>query len=155
MTNIKTEIYIGIDAVRRLGIERIFNIVCDYLGVDGEDVKGKTRKGNIAEARHVFCFLAYHSIANHTLKEVGEFIDRDHSTVLHSKNRIQDFLEFDKKTIKMIADLRNKLGKFSSDDISNTKITASHVGYYNTYKRKKDLQEWAQKNDIVSKLVIN
>ena len=152
MKNIKTDTFIGLDIVRKVGMERVFNMVCTYLDVDGEEVKSPTRKAPVAEARHVFCFLAYHSIAAHTLKEIGQHINRDHASVLHGKNRIQDFLDFEPRVQKIIADLRNKLGKFSGDDVENNKITASHVGFYNTYKRKKDLQEWAGKNDIVSKI---
>ena len=152
--NIKTITFVGLDVVRKLGIERMFNIVCNYLDVEGDDVKGRTRKQDVAEARHVFCYLAYHSIANHTLKEVGDYIERDHATVLHSKNRIMNFLDFDKRTIKIISDLRNTLGKFTEEDVKGNKITPVHVGYYNNYAKKKKLEAWCGQNDVVSKIQI-
>jgi hypothetical protein len=152
MKSIKTDTFVGLDIVRKIGMERVFDMVCKYLKVDGDDIKSSTRLKEVAEARHVFCFLAYNSIAAHTLKEIGQFINRDHATVLHSKNTIFNFLDFDPRIQKIIADLRTSLGKFSGDDVENNKITAVHVGFYNTYKRKKDLQQWAERNDVVSKI---
>lgn len=149
---IKVETYLGLDIVKMIGVERILKIVCENLGVDPEDVKSKTRKGEIAQARHIFCYLAYTSATGHTLTEIGRFIGRDHATVLHSRNKIKDFLTFDKYIKDIVTTLNIRLGRFSNEEVRKNVVTEDHVGYYVGYAKKKKLEFWAKENDVVSKL---
>jgi len=54
-TQIKETTYLGMDSVTKVGLEKVLSVVCDVLNVYAEDVKGKSRKAKISEARHFFC----------------------------------------------------------------------------------------------------
>jgi hypothetical protein len=154
--NIKADTYIGLDVVRKIGIERVLSVVCEHTGVTRDEMISQTRAAEIVAARHAFCYLAYHAINNHTLKEIGKVINRDHATVLHGKNKIQDFIDFDKRVKKLITDLKVKLGGFCKEDVETNRetnrLTKDHVGYYNTPMKKLELRENCQKTDLVSKI---
>ena len=57
-------------------------------------VKGKTRKRAVSEARHCFCFLAQ-KYTMLPLEVIGEHINRHHSTVIHSIKTAEALIETD------------------------------------------------------------
>jgi chromosomal replication initiation ATPase DnaA len=57
-------------------------------------LKGRSRKRDIADVRHVFCAIARNN--NHRLNRIGNYIDRDHSTVIYSVNEVQKVNELQK-----------------------------------------------------------
>ena len=70
----------------------ICKIVSDKMGVSVIDMKLKTRKREPVAARQMAQYLirkAYPSIA---LTTIGEFFNRDHSTVLHSIDVVEDMI---------------------------------------------------------------
>lgn len=67
-------------------------------------VKGKTRKRAVSEARHCFCFLAQ-KYTMLPLEVIGEHINRHHSTVIHSIRTAEALIQTD----KMFAELMNVL----------------------------------------------
>lgn len=71
---------VGVDKTR---IKVIAKSIEDYFDVKMFDVRGKSRKGDALKARHIFSALAK-SLTGLTLEEIGNEIHRDHTTVLHS-----------------------------------------------------------------------
>ena len=73
----------------------ILNTVCSYTGVSPDDIKGKTRKGEVVYARQLCMYYA----KKHTkaiLSLIGaEYGNRDHSTVLYAIECINNYLETD------------------------------------------------------------
>ena len=47
--------FLGMEATSKVGLDRIFMIVSEYLGIAPDDMSGKTRKREVADARHIFC----------------------------------------------------------------------------------------------------
>lgn len=87
----------------------IINLVSEAYGVSIEQMKHKTRKRYIVHARHVAMWLlAYNSELS--LPAIGRiFGDRDHSTVIHARDKINDICEmyvYEKRAIK---DLNKKV----------------------------------------------
>lgn len=72
------------------------NAIYEVLGIRPEALEGKIRKREIVFARQIYCYL----MTKHTdksLKSIGMSLGgRDHSTVIHSNNRIADALETEK-----------------------------------------------------------
>jgi hypothetical protein len=153
--NININTYVGLDVVRKISVERILSTVCSHLKVDSEEIKGRSRVRKIADARHIFCYLAYHSSDNPTLKEIGNLISKDHASVLHGKNKIVDLVTTDRRTNETIEALRVKLGRFSDDDVENKKITQAHVGWYNSKERKDALKLYCENHDVVTMMKMN
>lgn len=70
----------------------ILQKVCDASGIMPHDILSKTRKREVVIARQLFCYLTM-TYYNYTLVQVGRFLNRDHSTVIHSVNAYTDYLQ--------------------------------------------------------------
>lgn len=76
-------------------IDKIQDEVSRFYGLTTKDLKGPKRVQNIAFARQVAMYLT-RMLTDYSLPKIGkEFGGRDHSTVLHSYNKIKSALEED------------------------------------------------------------
>jgi chromosomal replication initiation ATPase DnaA len=77
-------------------------IVCAALGVDPLDVKRGSRKTEIKNARHFYCYYAC-LFTKKSLASIGKFVNRHHTSVLHGRQTIEDFIEVaDRHTMECI-----------------------------------------------------
>lgn len=67
----------------------IIDTVSSYYGVSIKDIKGKCRKRKIVKPRQVIMFLL-RTKARMILSDIGELMNRDHTTVIHSITCIQN-----------------------------------------------------------------
>ena len=67
----------------------ILNTVSNYYGVTINELKGKCRKRRIVKPRQVIMFLL-RTKARMVLSDIGEVMNRDHTTVIHSITCIQN-----------------------------------------------------------------
>jgi chromosomal replication initiator protein len=82
---------------REISIEFIQKLVCDYFSIPVDQVKSKTRKREIVQARQISMFYAK-DLTKSSLKTIGmHFGGRDHSTVIHACQTVNDLIETDKK----------------------------------------------------------
>lgn len=97
------------DARVNLTIEEIQRITCEYLHLPEDLVRAKTRKREIVQARQVamyFCKV----FTQHSLKTIGlHFGGRDHSTVIHAIQSVENQMETDSKFRDMINEIRQKI----------------------------------------------
>jgi hypothetical protein len=63
--------------------------VCNKTGLTPEALKGKTRKREVVDARHVY-FRRCREVTKASLSEIGSVVYRDHSTVLHGINEARN-----------------------------------------------------------------
>ncbi len=92
---------------RRVAAADIVKLVASELGVSAEDIVSKKRSADIAWARQVAIYLA-RELTDSSLARIGEFFSgRDHSTVLHSYNKVADQMEQDQQTLWLINDLKS------------------------------------------------
>ncbi len=90
-------------------IEEIQRIVCDYLKIPEDLLRAKTRKQEVVNARQIAMYLAK-ELTNSSLKTIGlHFGGRDHSTVIHAYQTIEDGMRMDPKQKSLILQLRSKL----------------------------------------------
>ncbi len=66
----------------------LFDVALKH-GVAAEDIKSKSRRADIAKARHEFCYRCRHELGM-TTHVIGQIINRDFSTVYAS---IQKYAE--------------------------------------------------------------
>ena len=73
-----------------LTVDDIQRIVCEHLDISQEKMRGKTRKRDVVRARQIaMYFTKKHT--QHSLKDIGlHFGGRDHSTVIHANNAVED-----------------------------------------------------------------
>jgi len=76
-------------------VDSIIRMVADYYKLSLSDVKGKKRSKNIALARQVAMFVI-REVTEYSTTEIGvEFGGRDHTTVMHSCQKIEQVSKFD------------------------------------------------------------
>ena len=72
---------------RRIPNRWILPVVCEIWGVDAADVRGSGRGRRLVEPRQVaFWLSALHG--ENSLKAIGRFYGRDHTTVRHGVQRV-------------------------------------------------------------------
>ena len=90
-----------------LTIDEIMEKVCNHYGVSQQSAFGKSRKHNYVQVRQVSMYLAQ----KHTkmpASRIGQLIGgRDHSTVIHSCNTIEQRLKVDKAFLDEISSIEN------------------------------------------------
>ena len=71
-------------------IDNIQRVVADQYKLKISDLLSKRRSRSVARPRQVAMFLAK-ELTSHSLPEIGEaFGGRDHTTVMHAVNRIEE-----------------------------------------------------------------
>lgn len=94
---------------REVSIDFIQKAVCDYFEVPVEKLKEKTRKRQVVQARQLSMYLSK-NFTKHSLKAIGKhFGGRDHSTVIHSCQAIQNLMDTDTKFKESVDDLQKKI----------------------------------------------
>lgn len=94
---------------REVSVEFIMKTVCDYFDVPIDKLKEKTRKRAIVQARQLSMFLAK-NLTKNSLKVIGKhFGGRDHSTVIHSCQAIQNLMDTDNKFKDQVEEIRKKI----------------------------------------------
>lgn len=92
-----------------ISIDYITQIVCGYFKVDENKVREKNRKKEVVLARQVAMFLSK-KLTKSSLKTIGlHFGGRDHSTVIHAYNSIEQMVSDDVSTKGIVDKLRNKI----------------------------------------------
>lgn len=92
-----------------ISISHIQEEVGKFYGVAVKDIRGIKRVQNIAFARQVAIYLSRELTDFSTIKIGKEFGNRDHSTILHSYNKIDDMVKQDAKLKLDIDNLIKKL----------------------------------------------
>ena len=97
------------DIDSEVGIDFIQKTVSEYFDVSLEDLKAKTRKKEIVIARQTAMYFTK-EYTNHSLKSIGyHFGGRDHSTVIHAVQSVNDMIDTDSKFKTSIDELKKKL----------------------------------------------
>ena len=74
-------------------IDRVLSEVSSYFGLTPEDLRSKKRTAEIATARQIAMYII-REMAAVSLTQIGDvFGGRDHTTVLHSVNKVEDEIQ--------------------------------------------------------------
>ncbi|MEE9518676.1 MAG: helix-turn-helix domain-containing protein, partial [bacterium] len=94
---------------RRITIDAIMRAVAKHFEIRVSDMKSKKRVRSISFPRQIAMFIARtHTKAS--LPEIGRhFGGKDHTTVIHSYNKIDRLIKIDKETERHIQDIVNML----------------------------------------------
>jgi chromosomal replication initiator protein len=92
-------------AGRPITIEQIQAAVCEAFRVSLADLKGDKRSQDIVYPRQVAMYLA-RELTDLSLPKIGaKFGGRDHSTVIHAKDKISKLLNEDREVFNLVQDL--------------------------------------------------
>ena len=111
-------------------LDAIMTMVCRYYSLNKKLVLGKKRDREIVMARQMFCWLS-RRYTRSTFKLMGEYINRNHATVLHSVRKVEELIDFDRELKydrDTIVDMNPQL-----NNISNLIYNIEKVSKYNLY----------------------
>lgn len=90
-------------------IHRIQMVVSDYFHIKVDDLKGKKRSKAIAFPRQIAIFLC-RTMTNESFPRIGGYFGgRDHSTIIHSYDKINEDLKKNDQVKDIIKDIKEKL----------------------------------------------
>jgi chromosomal replication initiator protein len=96
---------------KRVSISKIQKVVSSHYGLSVETLKSKARSQGIVLPRQIAMFIS-RQLTKMPLSEIGEtFGGRDHTTVIHSCDKISSLIEIDesvRKDVKKLVDLARK-----------------------------------------------
>ena len=94
---------------RELAPDEIIDRVAHHFGLETSQVKGRSRKRDIARPRQVAMYLIREE-TDASLPQIGELLDgRDHSTVLYGCERVAELLEENVEFRREVTTLRQRL----------------------------------------------
>ncbi|MCG8310969.1 MAG: chromosomal replication initiator protein DnaA [Cytophagales bacterium] len=97
------------DIDSEVGIDYIQKTVSEFFKVSIDQLKDKTRKKEIVMARQLAMYFSK-EYTNLSLKSIGyHFGGRDHSTVIHAVQTVNDLYDTDNNFKKSVDELRKKL----------------------------------------------
>ncbi len=92
-----------------ISIDRVQKVVAEYFNVTSADLKGKKRTKQVTFPRQVAMYII-REITDYSTTEIGlEFGGRDHTTVMHSCQRIEDRMKGDPTLEPAIGELTRSI----------------------------------------------
>jgi len=82
--------------------------VSEMFNVSTEEIKSKSRKRNIADARFIYCYITKKKL-HYTLDVIGKTINRDHSSIVHSIKMVKILEDQDIKIKNRISILESNV----------------------------------------------
>lgn len=99
----------------RINMDRIIDVCCDYFEVDRDDLTGKKKNKEIVDPRQITMYLIT-EILDTPLVVIGRvFGNRDHTTVMHARDKVTRQLKDDSNLRAQISELK-ELIKSKKDD---------------------------------------
>ena len=97
------------DVQLNLTIEEIQRIVCEYLDIDEDLIRAKTRKREVVRARQIAMYFCK-EMTQHSLKTIGlHFGGRDHSTVIHAVKTVEEQTDSDPQFRDAVEQIQRKI----------------------------------------------
>ena len=91
-------------------IHRIQKIVSEYFQISVEDIRSKKRSSNISFPRQIAMYLC-RAMTTESFPKIGiEFGGKDHSTVMHSVEKIENEIKVNKDLANIIEKLKKDIG---------------------------------------------
>ena len=97
-----------------MSIENIQKVIAEYFHLSTNDLKGKKKTKNIVFPRQLAIFIT-REITDFSTTEIGEsFGGRDHTTILHSTEKIKGQLLTDPSLDSLIENLKRQVKEYST-----------------------------------------
>ena len=93
-----------IDSEKAYEPSYIIEKVADFYDIKPEDVLGKGKTKDVANARQMSFYLI-RKLTGLTLEQIGDAMNRDHSTVLYSIRKVEENLQNDPKLVDAVHDI--------------------------------------------------
>jgi chromosomal replication initiator protein len=85
-------ITIEADEQETYSVKSLVRAICENFGVEQDLLLGKRRVAFVMAGRHALYYLGYRNTA-HTTTTLGDYLDRDHTTILHGLKKCESLME--------------------------------------------------------------
>ncbi len=96
-------------------IEKFKKIIEFETGVNVEIV---SRKRNFVEARAIY-YKLLRDISNMTLQAIGDTVNKDHATILHSLKGVDDWMRYDTKLFEKYKNILYAIDNIGDSDMNS------------------------------------
>ena len=101
--------YLSKSSFVKNNIQKIQQVVAEYYNITVEDLKSKKRKASIAFPRQIAIYLC-RTLTDESFPKIGiQFGGRDHSTVMHSVDKIDNEIKTNPQFKEIIETLKSKI----------------------------------------------
>lgn len=101
--------FIGKGVSEKNNIRKIQKVVAEYFQISEDDMKSKKRSANLAFPRQVAMYLC-RNLTDESFPKIGtEFGGKDHSTVMHSCDKIAQEMKINKELVKTIENIKKNI----------------------------------------------
>jgi len=107
MKKISPYVYAGL-GVKKVTFSKIQKVICSHFKVDFSDIESKSRERKFVIPRQLIAYFCKIYL-DETLAEIGNLVNRDHSTVLNSIKVINNYNETLKGFSDIVGDLNSKI----------------------------------------------
>ena len=92
-------------------IDHIVSATCDYFAVKREDIIGKKKNKEIVVPRQICIYLICDILGQSMpLASIGDYFGgRDHTTVMHARDKISEECKNNETTAAHVKDIRDKI----------------------------------------------
>lgn len=101
-------------------LDDIASCVSEYFVIPIENLKARTRKAEFVWPRQVFCYLAL-NLTGIPLTEIGRFILRDHTTIMHSRDVCSNRVDTEKGSAREVREIAGMVANVNFNGILNAK----------------------------------
>jgi chromosomal replication initiator protein len=106
LLEIKNLIKTNIKPKKNISVKEVAKIVSDYYNIDESSVYEKTRRKEVVKPRQIIMYLLREDF-NTSFPTIGEKLGgRDHTTVIHSCDKIKTDIKYDQSLVKELAEIR-------------------------------------------------
>lgn len=101
--------YLSKSSFVKNNIQKIQQVVAEYYNITVEDLKSKKRKAEIAFPRQIAIYLC-RTLTDESFPKIGiQFGGRDHSTIMHSVDKIENEIKTNSQFKSIIESLKSKI----------------------------------------------
>lgn len=101
--------YVNKGISERDNIHKVQKVVAEFFHVSVEDLKSKKRSSNLTFPRQVAMYLC-RTVINESFPKIGtEFGGKDHSTVMHSCDKIEKEIKINKELANIVEKIKNNI----------------------------------------------
>lgn len=86
----------------------VAQVVSSETHLSISDIKNKTRKREIVEARQIIMYFAM-KLRLGTLQKVGDYFGKDHATVFHAVKTVTNLMETNKEFSTLVGRIENRI----------------------------------------------
>lgn len=92
----------------KLTPEAILNTAAEFFGVPMPELTGRSRSAKVALPRQIVMYVMREELGT-SLPQIGQALDRDHTTVMHGIERVVTEMERDAELAQTVRAFRNRL----------------------------------------------